>query len=204
MRFRLIAVLALLIVLASMSAFADNVVNFTGTPAPSVTPTFGNYINFQSYMGGAMDPNTYASQGVTISDTETLYYTPLSGVNSVSTYNLNNGSGDPTMALNSTFTFTNPMKEIGIGLAQGDATVTLYGTTDNVLATYNIGDTSGNSIYELFVDQSGADIASMNITSSSNAFDDMQYTATPEPSTCFLLGTGLLSFGAAIRRKWAL
>jgi hypothetical protein len=207
MRTRIVAITILLVLSAATCAFADNLDYYYGTPGPATpTPSFGTYVNFDVLPNGTATPSStpvgstdYQAVGLTINSldpTNPLYY--LSGS---STSGPNYVSGQ-NFVLNGQFVFTKPEAAVGLNL-DGPTTVTFYGAS-GLLGSFTPGISSSGNSYVVFNDRTGANISSMNVTSSLGAVDDLQFSPVnvPEPSILSLFGMGLAGI-AAFRWKLA-
>jgi hypothetical protein len=91
------------------------------------------------------------------------------------------------------------LQELGVnGLALGSPfSVTIPENTVNPGNGYFAISDTGYAIGGLEIIQNSA-----NANNSGLAIDDLQVAPTPEPTTCFLAGAGLLAFGISrLRRK---
>lgn len=186
-------------------ARADTIVQTEGTPAPSLSPVLNYDVNFDSIATGTLITATmFAGQGIaSITNAGDPLYTFL-GTQSPPNYV---GTGpDDGWAADITITFGALQNEVGFGDA-GPNTTTLsaYGATGALLFTNTFS--SATNDYWVLTDNSGANIASIEISSSFIAIDDVQFqnlsTTTPEPGTLLLIGPGLLMLGGFLRRKLA-
>jgi PEP-CTERM motif len=204
-----------LLLVTALAAQASPVL-IVGTPGNSqlATPTgpspiLGNLINFDSLTPfSTFVPSTYTADGITsISSPDGLEVLPYSTQSFPN--ELFDESADGTA--NITIDLATGIRAIGIGIADSDPVdITLQalgaGGVDLGspfvidLATTESTVNTGNGYYA--VEDSSKDIYGLRITQSTGnanysglAIDDLQTTATPEPSSALLLTAGLAIFG---------
>ncbi len=192
----------------------SNALQFTGTPSPSLSPTFGTLIDFDDRATGTLvNFDDYVLYGITsITETEGLgTFALYSGSQSQPNY-LGTGFGgergcDADMGWDGTIRieFTNLASMVGIGVANsqgGSEYITAYDSSMNSLETYIVP--SGINTYTGIDRQGVFDIAYLEITGDFFAIDDLQFNSgapVPEPSTILLVGTGLLGIIGFSRKR---
>jgi hypothetical protein len=185
---------------------------FTGTPSPSLSPTFGTLIDFDDQATGTLVGATdYASMGVaSVTETTGGTLSRYSGTQSSPNYigtGVNYEIGGASMGWDGTilFEFSGLADVVGIGVADsagGPETISVYDAAMGLLESYTV--TSGTNVYN-GIDRGGMwDIKYFSVTGDFFAVDDLQFIArsVPEPTPLALLGLGLVAMIAA-RKKAA-
>ena len=195
------------VVLSSATMRADVVTLSTGTPAPSLSPVLNYDVNFDHVATGSLiTPTEFASQGIaSITNAGSPLYT---AAGSQSLPNYVGTLGGDGWAMDTTITFNALQSEVGFGDAgPNNTTLSAYGNLGNLLFTSTFPTANA---YFVLTDSTAADISSIVISSSFIAIDDVQFnnisssSATPEPESLVMVGTGLLGLIGVARRKFAL
>lgn len=182
----------------STNVRADVVALTEGTPAPSLSPTLNFDVNFDSVPTGTLiTAGLFSADGISsITNAGDPLYTS-GGTQSQPNY-VGTGAGDG-WAMDTTIVFGTLQSEVGFGAA-GPNTIdlTAYGTGGTQLFTESFSSASND--YWVLTDSTGANISSIEISSSFIAIDDVQFNnvgapPVPEPSPLLLLVTGILAFG---------
>lgn len=200
----LIAVVCMLVPITTLRA--DSITMTQGTPAPSLSPTLTNDVNFDNVPTGTLITSAlFASQGIaSITNNGAPLFT-FGGTQSQPNY-VGTGPNDG-WAMDTTITFAALQNTIGFGDAGPNTTsVTLFDSLGNVLFSNTFG--SCSNCYWVFTDSTGTNISSIEISSSFIAIDDVQFNnsasvATPEPSALMLLVSGLVGMAGLLRRRIA-
>lgn len=205
------SVIFLAIALAFFLASPASALMFTGTPSPSLNPTFGTLVTFDDYATGtAVGATDYLSAGVaSITETEGFLLGYYSGTQSSPNYigtGVNSERGtDASLGWDGTilFEFTGLADMVGIGIADsagGPEYVTAYDSSMNIIESYTAP--SGTNTY-VGIDTGFFNIKYFSITGDFFAVDDLQFNATsvPEPSSLFFLITGAVGLIGASRKR---
>ncbi len=208
----LLALLTLAI-LALGSAAQATIIFGTGTPSPSLSPTFAKLVNFDDQPTGTLVGATdYLADGIaSITELEGLgtfarYSGSQSFPNYVGTGSFGERGTDSNLGWDGTILikFTNYVSSGGIGIADsagGPEIIELLGVSGNVLGSYTVP--TGSNVYVTFFDTL-TQIAALKITGDFFAIDDLQWTpcreiVVPLPSTLLLLASAMV--GLARFRK---
>ena len=193
------------ILIVVFSAVSVSAVSFTGTPSPSLDPIFGTLIDFDDQATGTLVGEfDYVSLGVaSVKETEGLgTFARYSGTQSSPNY-IGTGPGggwDGTIL----FEFTDLSSKVGIGIASGPETLSIYDSSFVLLES--ITAPTGLNTYAGFT-RLATDIKYFEISGDFFAIDDLQHIASasvpvPEPSTLLLLGGGLVGLVGFGRKKF--
>ena len=200
------------ILIVVFSAVSVSAVSFTGTPSPSLDPIFGTLIDFDDQATGTLVGEfDYVSLGVaSVKETEGLgTFARYSGTQSFPNF-IGTGSGgdrgdngggwDGTIL----FEFTDLSSKVGIGIASGPETLSIYDSSFVLLES--ITAPTGLNTYAGFT-RLATDIKYFEISGDFFAIDDLQHIASasvpvPEPSTLLLLGGGLVGLVGFGRKKF--
>ena len=188
-----IGLLALAVCAFSSYASAGLVV---GSPSPSLSPVFGTLVNFDDQpTGNLLSPTQYAGVGVASivdlnSADDPLGY--FSGSQSPPNY-IGTGPNDGWNA-DILITLVSATDQIGIGIAGPDTTtLTARDAFGNVIES-DVLSVPSNAYY--VVQDSSGSIASLELSSSFIAIDDLQFdpssVSAPEPGSLGLLAGGVV------------
>jgi hypothetical protein len=196
-------------IIASLSwSTMASATSFTGSPSPSLSPTFGTLINFDDKSAGtAVLANDYVALGLqSVKETEGVgFFARYAGSQSAPNY-IGTGVGgergtDASLGWDGTilFEFANLANKVGIGVADsqgGPEILSIFDASMNLLESFNAP--TGSNTYAGF-ERSAYDIKYFSIKGDFFAVDDLQFNSTsapvPEPSTVFLLAAGILGMG---------
>jgi len=212
-----LAVLLTFAVLALGSAAQAAIIFGTGTPSPSLSPTFAKLVNFDDKPTGtpvgALD---YLADGIaSITELEGLgTFARYAGSQSLPNYVGTGFAGergtDSNMGWDGTILikFTNYVSSGGIGIADsagGPETIALLDVNGNVLGSQQVP--SGANVYVTFFDTQ-TKIAALKITGDFFAIDDLQWTpcreiVVPLPSTLLMLASGMVGLARFRKRRSA-
>ncbi len=207
-----LSVLFLATVLAFFLVSPVSALMFTGTPSPSLSPTFGTLVTFDDYStGSAVGSTDYLSVGVaSITETEGFLLSYYAGTQSSPNYigtGVNSERGtDASLGWDGTilFEFTGLADIVGIGIADSDGGpeyITAYDSSMSVIESYMAP--VGKNTY-IGIDTGAFNIKYFSITGDFFAVDDLQFNASssvPEPSSLVFLITGVLGLMGASRKK---
>ncbi len=186
-------------------ATSAQAVMFTGSPSPSLSPTFGTLVNFDDQPSGtAIGAADYLGLGVaSVTETEGVgTFARYAGSQSAPNY-IGTGVGgergtDANLGWDGTilFQFTGLASNVGIGVADsrgGPETISAYDSAMTLLESYLVP--TGANVY-VGISRATADIKYFTVTGDFFAIDDLQHDASsvPAPAGLLLLGTGLLGF----------
>lgn len=200
-------VFAAVAVLSSSAVMrADVIVQTEGTPAPALSPVLNFDENFDSIPTGTLiTPTLFAGDGIASITNAGDPLFAFAGTQSLPNY-VGTGATDG-WAGDITIVFGALQDVVGFGDA-GPNTTTLsaFGATGNLLYTNTFS--SGGNDYWVLTDSTGPNIASIEISSSFVAIDDVQFgglgtSTTPEPASVLLFGTGLLGIVLVAWRRRA-
>jgi len=187
---------------------------FTGTPSPSLTPTFGTLVNFDDKSAGtAVGEFDFVSQGVaSIKETEGLgVFARYAGSQSSPNY-IGTGLGgergtDANLGWDGTILIelAQLASRVGIGIADsrgGPESILAYDAGMNLLEEWVVP--TGANVY-VGIDTSIYNIKYFKITGDFFAVDDLQFNANPvpEPSTILLFGRGLIGLAVVGKKKFS-
>ncbi len=205
-------IIAIVTGLFMMAAGSAQAVVFTGSPSPSLSPTFGTLIDFDDQATGTLiGAGDYAAMGLasltetTGSTTFGRYAGSQSQPNYIGTGIGYDIGGSDSGGWDGVFLFelTGWADMIGIGVAdsRGDAEVlSIFDSSMNLLETTFAP--VGANTYVGFDRTGSYDIKYLQVTCDFCALDDLQFHATvPEPSILMLLSLGLIGFGFMRRNK---
>ena len=181
---------------------------FSGTPSPTLSPTFGTLVNFDDKpTGTAIGAGDYAAFGVTsITETEGLGYFARYGSSQSSPNYVGTGFGgergtDAALGWDGTILieFATLMSKVGLGVADsrgGPEIMKIYDASMTLIETGVVP--TGANTYSYF--DSAVGIKYLEIRGDFFAIDDLQFKPVPEPSTYVLFGLGLLTL-VGVRRR---
>lgn len=183
---------------------------FTGSPSPSLSPTFGTLVNFDDQpTGTAIGAADYVGLGVaSVTETEGVgtfarYGGSQSAPNYIGTGFGGERGGDANLGWDGTilFQFTGLASMVGIGVANsagGPETISAYDSAMSLLESYTVP--HGSNVY-VGISRAIADIKYFSVNGDFFAIDDLQHNASsvPAPAGLLLLGTGLLGFAGSRR-----
>ena len=181
---------------------------FSGTPSPTLSPTFGTLVNFDDKpTGTAIGAGDYAAYGVTsITETEGLGYFARYASSQSSPNYVGTGFGgergtDASLGWDGTILieFATLMSKVGLGVADsagGPEIMKIYDASMMLIETGVV--LTGANTYSYF--DSTVGIKYLEIKGDFFAIDDLQFKPVPEPSTYVLFGLGLLTL-VGVRRR---
>lgn len=197
----------------SLAATSAQAAFFTGTPSPSLSPTFGTLVDFDDQASGTViGAADYASVGVaSITETEGLgRFARYSGSQSAPNY-IGTGVGgergtDANLGWDGTilFEFASLSSKVGLGVADssgGLETMTIFDINMAVIASNVLG-VASNAYY--WFDTGAFNIKYLQITGDFFAVDDLQFdggSQVPLPAAIWLLGSGLIGLVGLRRRS---
>lgn len=183
---------------------------FSGTPSPTLSPTFGILVNFDDKATGtAIGAGDYTSLGVaSIRELEGLgffgrYASSQSGPNYVGTGFGGERGTDAAFGWDGTILirFDQLVSKVGLGVADSKGTPEIMSIFNSDFIQLETGVVpTGANTYSYF-ERTQGDIKYVAIKGDFFAIDDLQFSPVPEPSTYVLFGLGLLTLIGFRRRS---
>jgi len=197
------------LIFAATTSVANGAIS-SGTPSPSLSPTFGTLVNFDDKPHGTQVLwNDYVSVGVAsiteITGAGSLFarygYSQQSQPNFIGTDYYDNGGAsggwDGTIRID----LARPASMVGIGVANnsgGPEFLSVYDSTGSLLESHQV--IAGANVYAV-ITRGAYDISRLEISGDFFAVDDLQFNAVPAPGAILLGGIGAGLVGWLRRRR---